>query len=146
MNQHQSHQPHQSYPNQHPNRQQQHYQYRQPSGNSGNGNQFRRNELLRRQHDLADEMDNLTAWEQALCAQFQVLSEMELRLHRQKGIAALSIVLSGGRSMAEQSYHYQRMRLQQERFHLQQQWTACQTQKAAVLNQFQRVDFELTLC
>jgi hypothetical protein len=143
MNQHvprQPHQPHQSYPNQNPYRQQQRHQP------SGNGNQFRRNELLRRQHDLADEMDNLTAWEQALCAQFQVLSAMELRLHGQKGIAAFSIVLSGGRSMAEQSYHYQRMRLQQERFHLQQQWTACQTQKAAAMNKIQRVQFELSLC
>jgi uncharacterized protein YfaT (DUF1175 family) len=145
MNQHQSHQPHQSYPNQNPYRQQQQH-YRQSSDNRGNGNQFRRNELLRRQHDLADEMDNLTAWEQALCAQFQVLSAMELRLHRQKGITALSIVLSSGRSMAEQAYHYQQMRLQQERFHLQQQWTSCQSQKAAVLNQLQRVDFELMLC
>jgi uncharacterized protein YfaT (DUF1175 family) len=134
---HQPHQPHQSY------RQQQRHQL---SGNDGNGNQFRRNELLRRQHDLADEMDNLTAWEQALCAQFQVLSAMELRLHGQKGIVAFSIVLSGGRSMAEQSYHYQRMRLQQERFHLQQQWTACQTQKAAAMNKIQRVQFELSLC
>jgi hypothetical protein len=143
MNQRQSHQPHQSYPNQNPNRQQQHYQ---SSGTRGNGNQFRRNELLRRQHDLADEMDNLAAWEQALSAQFQVLSEMELRLHRQKGIVTLSIVLSGSRSALEQNYHYQRMRLQQERFHLQQQWTACQSQKAAVMNKIQRVQFELMLC
>jgi hypothetical protein len=115
------------------------------NGPSGNGNQFRRNDLLRRQHDLADEMDNLTAWEQALCAQFQLLSDMEQRVNGQKGVAALSILLAG-RSAFEQQFHYQRARIAQERFHLQQQWTSCQSQKAAVVHKLQRVQFELSLC
>jgi hypothetical protein len=144
MNQpHQPH-PHQNppYPNQRP-----YHSSTQTNGNGpqGNGNQFRRNELLRRQHDLADELDNLTAWELALCAHFQLLSDMEMRVNGQKGVAALSILL-GGRSAIEQQFHYQRARIAQERFHLQQQWTSCQSQKAAVLAKLQRVQFELTLC
>jgi hypothetical protein len=141
-------QSHQSHPNQNPQSPNQRpYRSNNAHGNgpSGNGNQFRRNELLRRQHDLADEMDNLTAWEQALCAHFQLLSAMEQRVNGQKGVAALSILL-GGRSAIEQQFHYQRARIAQERFHLQQQWTSCQSQKAAVLAKLQRVQFELTLC
>jgi hypothetical protein len=139
----QHHQP--NFPNHNPNHQQQ----RQPSnrryGPQGNSKEFRRNDLLRRQHDLADEMDTLAAWEQALCAQFQHLADLESRLNGQKGITALSIVFSGGRSVVEQTYYYERSRIAQERLHLQQQWASCQAQKAAVLRKLQRVEFELSL-
>jgi hypothetical protein len=122
----------------------QHQPYHRPQ-QQGSGNEFRRNDLLRRQHDLADEMDGLLAWEQALCAQFQQLADLENRLNGQKGVTALSIVFSGGRSVVEQNYYYERSRIAQERLHLQQQWASCQTHKAAVLRKLQRVEFELSL-
>jgi hypothetical protein len=115
----QHHQP--NFPNHNPNHQQQRQPYTRSNGPQGNSKEFRCNDLLRRQHDLADEMDGLLAWEQALCAQFQQLADLESRLHGQKGVAALSILLSGGRSVVEQNYFYERSRLAQERLHLQQQ-------------------------
>lgn len=106
----------------------------------------RREYLLRRQEELADELDELLAWEQALVANGQMLQQAAQQLAGQKGITALSVLLTGGRSALSQNYHYEQRRLLQERSTLQQEWNRCQTQKAAAQRKIERVIFELSLC
>lgn len=106
----------------------------------------RREYLLRRQEELADELDELLAWEQALVANGQMLQQAEQRLAGQKGITTLSVLLAGGRSSLVQNYHYEQRRLLQEHSRLQQEWHRCQAQKAAVQRKIERVIFELSLC
>lgn len=106
----------------------------------------RREYLLKRQEELADELDELLAWEQALVANGQMLQQAEQRLASQKGITTLSVLLAGGRSALSQNHHYEQRRLLQERSNLQQEWNRCQAQKAAVQRKIERVIFELSLC
>lgn len=106
----------------------------------------RREYLLRRQEELADELDELLAWEQALVANGQMLQQAAQQLAGQKGVTALSVLLAGGHSALSQNYHYEQRRLLQERSNLQQEWNRCQVQKAAVQRKIERVIFELSLC
>jgi len=130
----------------------QHNHRQQPHAHHFAGNQHnrpdagRREYLLRRQEELADELDELLAWEQALVANGQTLQQAEQRLAGQKGITTLSVLLAGGRSSLVQNYHYEQRRLLQEHSQLQQEWNRCQAQKAAVQRKIERVIFELSLC
>ena len=128
---------------------QQHQQFHTPRFSTDQRNRTaagRREYLLRRQEELADELDELLAWEQALVANGQMLQQAAQHLAGQKGITALSVLLTGGHSALSQNYHYEQRRLLQERSNLQQEWNRCQTQKAAVQRKIERVIFELSLC